>query len=501
MPRIYFDTNVFSNLRINTQPKFQLLNKLLNERSDRVSIYFSVGHIRDKRKDLSEYKFLDFTFMESLTGDNYLAYDPIEKKPGFYLATPKMVYDDDHPEEEYSSIHNFFEPSEDDDEFIGPLKAFFNKTFGGIPMDIDTSIFDNLPEEQKKLISNFLPMKEDATMLDMMKSMLGFTEELHADGPLYKDLRTMIDQGMNNGTVTLNDELDFNEALKDTVLKQTFFDYVKSTIYHKDKDNIPVYDFFQLAYNTLDMLGISKDKITKKNTLGNLQNDGMHAYFAGYCDYFVTDDKTITSKTKAMHNLMGISMTVLSVDEFNEVLPNLISDERDDWEMLKNKLMWDFQNSPRKDPETFGEAVIKRLAENHRYLDYFDAVIEVTRPNELKMIVFKSISNRLSSPSFSECQKIIAAAVMCLGKDDKGKLFFDYHVPTDQIDQQRYWTLSKNFKIELDFQEELEGKFGLAFIFPNQVEETISKFVMLRNFIKRFLTKIKNIFQSDSTDK
>ena len=69
-------------------------------------------------------------------------------------------------------------------------------------------------------------MNEGATMLDMMKSMMGFTEELHTNGPLYKDLRTMIDQGMNNGSVTLNGEVGFNEALKDTALKQTFFDYV-----------------------------------------------------------------------------------------------------------------------------------------------------------------------------------------------------------------------------------------------------------------------------------
>lgn len=418
MARMYFDTNVFSNLRANTLPQFQLLNKLLDERKGRLSIYFSVAHIRDKRKDHSEFKFLDFDFMESLTGDNYLAYDPIVKKTGFYLATPKMVYDEDRPEEEYSAMLNFFEPSEEDDELMRSLKALFKNTIGNMRMGIDTNILHDLPEEQKKLVSNFLPMNEGATMLDMMKSMIGFTETLHNDGPLYKDLRSMIDQGMNNGAVTLNGEVDFNEALKDTVIKQTFFDYVKSTICHKDKDNIPYYDFFQLAYNTLDMLGISKDKITKKNTLGNLQNDGMHAFFAGYCDYFVTDDKTITSKTRAMNNMMGVSTVVLSVDDFNELLPNLISEKRDDWEMLKKKLMWDIQNSKRKDPEEFGDSCIIRLVESHRYFDFFDAVIEVTSPEERKMIAFKSICNQLSAPSYSECQKIVAAAILCIGKDD-----------------------------------------------------------------------------------
>lgn len=55
MPRIYFGTNVFSNLRVNAKPKYQLLNKLIEERKDRLSLYFSIAHIRDKRKDQSGY--------------------------------------------------------------------------------------------------------------------------------------------------------------------------------------------------------------------------------------------------------------------------------------------------------------------------------------------------------------------------------------------------------------------------------------------------------------
>lgn len=498
MPRIYFDTNVFSNLRVNAKPKYQLLNKLIEERKGRLSLYFSIAHIRDKRKDQSGYKFLDFDFMETLTGDNYLSYDPIEKRTGLYLATPKMVYDEDRPEEEYSSIIDFFEPSEGDDELIRPLKTLFQTTLGSIPMGIDNNMFESLPEEQKKLVSSFLPMKEGATLLDMMKSMMGFTEELHTDGRLYKDLRTMVDQGLNNGLVTLNGETDFNEALKDTALKETFFDYVKSTIYHKDKDNIPYYDFYQLAYSTLDILGISKDKISKKNTLGNLQNDGMHAYFARYCDYFVTDDKTITSKTRAMNNLMDISMSVLSVDEFNDLLPDLISEKRDDWEILKNKLLWDLKNSPRKNAENFEKSTIHRLSQNHRYLDFFDAVIEVITTEERKMIAFKGISNPQSSPGLSECQKIIAAALLSIGKDDDEKLFFNYHESEAKIDKARRWTLSKDFIIELDFQPELNGKYGLAFVFPNQLKKNVGKFARLIAFFRKILTKIKESFKSIS---
>lgn len=467
MPRIYFDTNVFSNLRINGLEKYQTLNRLIDERKGRLSIYFSIGHIRDKRKDQSDFKFLDFEFMQSLTGDNYLAYDPIKKRPNFYLATPKMAFDDDHPEDEYISIKNAFEPTDDDDQLTTLFKSVAKGMFSALPLGIDNTMFENIPEDQKKLVSSFLPLESGGTFMDLMDNMMQFTEELHKDSQLYKDLRTMVDKGMNNGSVTLNGELDFNEALKDTAIKKTFFDFIKDTIYHQDKDRIPYYDFFQLAYNMLDVLGISKDKITKKNSLGNLQNDGFHSYFAGYCDYFITDDKTITSKAKAMYNLFGVRTKVLSVDEFIDELPKLISKELDDWDYLKNKFVWDFKNGERKDPETTDGVTVSRLAQNHRYLDFFDSVVEAVSDDFRKIIVFKGESHSLSDPSYSECQKIIHNILTALGNDDELKLEFDYHKRNNDINSvlSRRWKLSEQLSVELNFHAEINGKYGLAFIF------------------------------------
>ncbi|MBB5645910.1 hypothetical protein [Pedobacter cryoconitis] len=482
MSRIYFDTNVFSNLRINSLPQYQTLNQLIVERKDRLSVYFSIGHIRDKRKDQSDYKFLDFEFMEFLTGDNYLAYDPIERRPGFYLATPKMAFDDDSPDNEYTSAMNIFEPSEDDDQMNASFKSMLRSIFENLPIGIDNSIFENLPQEQKKLVSSFLPLEEGASFLDLMNNMIQFTEELHKDSNLYKDLRTMVDKGMNNGQITLNGDIDFNEALKDTAIQKTFFDFIKDTIYYKDKDKIPYYDFFQLAYNMLDVLGISKDKITKKNTLGNLQNDGYHSYFAGYCDYFITDDKTITSKAKALYNLLGIKTQVLSVDEFNEVLPELLSDKRDDWDSLLNKLAWDFKNAERKEPIIVDGVITSRLGRNHRYLDFCDSVIEISSKDCRKLIAFKGDAHSLSDPSYSECKKIIHCALLILGNDDELKLEFDYQKfnSDTNVPLSRQWKISEQFSIELNFHPEINGKYGLAFIFPRIENKPIGRWRKLQ---------------------
>ncbi|HEY9196150.1 MAG TPA: hypothetical protein VIM77_07785, partial [Mucilaginibacter sp.] len=122
MPRIYLDTNVFSNLKNDKDSRFHELNDLLKIYKKKLSFYFSVAHIADKRKDKTDFKFEDFKFMETLVGDNYIAYDPIERITSLYLATPLMVFEDNEGDE-LEILKDFFEPKESDNPIIRTLKT------------------------------------------------------------------------------------------------------------------------------------------------------------------------------------------------------------------------------------------------------------------------------------------------------------------------------------------------------------------------------------------
>jgi len=74
MTRIYFDSNVYSNLRRNEKQEYQLLNHLINRYRHSLTFFFSDAHVRDKKRDTSSIKYQDFDFIESLTKDNYLSY-------------------------------------------------------------------------------------------------------------------------------------------------------------------------------------------------------------------------------------------------------------------------------------------------------------------------------------------------------------------------------------------------------------------------------------------
>lgn len=64
-------------------------------------------------------------------------------------------------------------------------------------------------------------------------------------------------------------------------------------------------------FELLDSLGYWKDKETSKSNYARLW-DSQHAFFASYCDYFLTDDKKTKKKSQVVYRLCGIKTKVIS---------------------------------------------------------------------------------------------------------------------------------------------------------------------------------------------
>jgi hypothetical protein len=262
MTRIYFDTNIFSNLESNTGEVFQQLNQALKLYKQNLSLIFSPAHIRDKRK-ADERKIEYFKFIEELVGDNHISYHAVNKNTSMYLATPTMVYNDDDPASELPcDLLN--------SDVWNPIKDIYKN----IPLPFDTNKFDEFPEENRAMFARMFPLsKENPTMYDLMERQLHFVQEMKEDSKLYKELRTYIFDNFNKGEYTTQDkEIDFNEAFKDGHFQKTFVEHVKSSIYTKHEGRILFYDYFLHAYSSLDMLGISKDDLKANNGYNNINN-------------------------------------------------------------------------------------------------------------------------------------------------------------------------------------------------------------------------------------
>lgn len=469
MPRIYFDTNIYSNLKANRQPVYQELNRLLAIYGSRLSFYFSCAHIRDKRKDHTDHKFDDFDFMENYTSDNYLAYDPLAKMPGFYLATPRMVFDDDDPAE-LDLLKNFFDVGPDDSPEITMMKGMIKALYGNIPVPQPGPELDQLPPDQRKLYEALFPTdRSNMSLFNVVENMSNYTRDLFMNSELYKQLRTTLDGTMNNGKATLNGEVNFNEAFKDTQLKKTFIDFIRDNMHHPNKDEIPFYDFYPVAYQMLDSLGVDKDKISAKNSLVNIQNDALHSYFAHYCDIFVTEDYGTIKKTKALYELLEIGSQVVTPAEFNALLPELLMELPDDRAWFFQKLLYDLQNSERREAVEVDGLTCQRLDKNHRYLDHFDVIIEVFGPTHRQIILCKGNVHLLSDASFSEQAKIIEAAFAVFGKDidNHGSFVYQDIQQRERTLQPRKWVID-GATIELKY-ESLIKKFALVINLPDPV--------------------------------
>jgi hypothetical protein len=454
MLRIYLDTNVFSNLKSNKTELYQELNELIVQYKSNISFYFSQAHIRDKRNDTSDKKFEDFDFMESLVEDNYIAYDPIEKHSSSYLTTPGQVHKDDKDDSVKTILNDFWESDEHDTFEIILLKDALRKMMEMIQVPISIPDFEQLPEEQRGLMEKMLPInKESANLLDWMDQLGNFNEEMFKDNQTYRSLRKMIDEGLNNGKYTTNEGTDFNEAFKDSLFKKTFEDFVKDSLHHKDKTQIPFYDFYLQSYNTLDMLGISKDKVNRGNGFGNMFNDSLHSYFAHYCDVLVSSDKGLRIKSQALYNLYNIDTKILTVEEFIDELKNFGKPTEDNMKDFFDKFTSDYENSERINFTKTNTGYHYTLAINNRYLNAFDEILELIHDEKRYIFLLKKKTHLLSSFNYREEGMVVNKALQIFGEDTFKIGEFNFKKEVKEIENNkwkgRYWNFgSINMSLE-----------------------------------------------------
>lgn len=64
-------------------------------------------------------------------------------------------------------------------------------------------------------------------------------------------------------------------------------------------------------FELLDLLGYWTDKYNDKSNYARMW-DSNHAYFASFCDFFISDDKRTRNKTKVVYGIYGIDTVIVS---------------------------------------------------------------------------------------------------------------------------------------------------------------------------------------------
>ncbi len=314
MKRIYLDWGVISNLK---KPEFAEVRDFLLSHKRELFVVYSPAHFEDAmRSDGDDRLSKDIEMLESLVGDHLLCYGKGVTRP--YRATPSLYYRDQKGRDldvipDISELMNSISQSL-------PETASVLKSFLDLPLQIPESV---LSQEIFRVM--FPELQESVTLNDVFRHSVCFVNKMSGDRDAYKSFRSAahsvgfkLDPNAGNWK---SDEVvpNISRKIKALGINKTFKEFVLSGFGSNGKvDN---FKFFIAAYSMMDMIGYKSDKLPKPtNAMNSVSTDAQHAYYAAFCDYFITQDACLTSKSLALYSALRIPTKVISLKDVIAIL-------------------------------------------------------------------------------------------------------------------------------------------------------------------------------------
>lgn len=310
MKRIYLDWGIISNLKKNEYA--DLLGFFLSHK-DRLLFVYSQAHLDDLMRSDGDPRLLDdLNTLTCLVDDHLLSFDKTGVKPN--PATPSHYYDDRREEPpvklaEYGNLLSSLDSSFPGGHKIGSkLKAILQSLSFPIPQ----------VARSNSLWGNLLPdLPANPSVLDIIQSAGLFVDKMQDEENYYKNYRAQIHKSGfklddNAGNWTDKDAIqNISDFLESKGIKMSFMELVKMPF--GKKRSVSEYECFISAYTMLDLLGYRSDKLSKpRSTINSILSDAQHAYLASFCDCFITEDRRLASKAKALYHEFGIDTCVLA---------------------------------------------------------------------------------------------------------------------------------------------------------------------------------------------
>ena len=306
---IYFDTMVISRLR-NGSKYIDINNYIINNR-DINTFFYSKAHIFDLMNDKTNEKYLDLEYIEKYFGNNYLL-KSFNQPTKIYQIQPLEAYkeeimDDNDP---LNNLDNIF-----DESILKPYNALLD-----FPIDIPNKYkidfnSEDLPYFFKIYLNNLF---KSTSLRELINVQNEFQKNMNENKEIYRYIRKVT---KNNQNIVLIDNYKNYNLFEDKIfinndIKMTFIEYIDSCItINLDNEEEKYYHRFCTGYNILNSIGIDSEK-NKKSNFKNTFNDGLHAFYASYCELFVTSDLGIIEKSQIMYKLFNIKTKVINPECF-----------------------------------------------------------------------------------------------------------------------------------------------------------------------------------------
>lgn len=360
MVKIYFDKQIFSYLFKKEEDKYTALLEKIYANTENFLFFYSDAHLQDLCKDKTECKYKELEFMKSVVGNNCLSYDPIKKRPMVYTVEPINAFD------KYKDVDNFDLFANIDSESLTDEQRSILRNIEDI---VDKSLRGELTDG---FLRTRIPLTEngETDIKSAIESARLLQKTFAEDSKFYRRIRkTVVDNYNEEKLVSTNGDLSFNESMRNSAIGMSFIEYVNGLIIQSGMTNFGDAEFYTIAYGSLDLFGISKDK---KVVYRNMVTDAKHSYFASLCDCFVCLDKGCVEKTKLLYKLFNFSTKVYDIDEFIEELDKSIQLANRCVYCNFNDIMNDYRNGAILHHEEQDGIIADDVQVSKPYFGYFD---------------------------------------------------------------------------------------------------------------------------------
>ena len=315
--RIYLDWGVINKMRCaseNDEIFWPLRNYLLETNGFHV-IPCSGAHLSDlASSDSDEYRDeidKDLEFLEQLTDGLSFEFNQTGNVERWFNQPVKSWYEDVVAGDKIffknvDYLNNFGL----DMPFSGLISVMMN-SLKMVPSGISSEQLDTIRNQDFSKLSSFFQRSAGGSLHDLLGDTVNMMQSFNNDDGSYKGVRREFrDKYSLHHSYNEENVIRDMEAKLKMLSEDLSFDKVLKGMMG-NTDNPDHFKQFTIHYLMLDFFGYKTDGKFK-----NMVQDATHAFNAGFCDMYVSDDANARAKTKAVYNHLSIRTEVVSPQVF-----------------------------------------------------------------------------------------------------------------------------------------------------------------------------------------
>lgn len=416
---VYLDWNVISQIKAGYHEQLKYIIKQHN----RIITPFSTSHISDLfasyTNDSEQLKIIeeDLNYISFLTKDYCLFNDGQEIK--LYEDDPKRLFDQRIAEKDLFKNFNLdtiFEVSKNDQT----LTEFSNSLVNLIKsIPLDKPFIDALSNpESSEILNNMFPgLRDNPTMEGFFNSMGKMLANLN-EGEGYKDLREIIQSGLQIKRDQFFNADDPYEKIDKAYEKFGINDL--SPYQPMDKSGPKWFNEITNEYLMLDMHGYQEDRVKvgkgRKETFSNTTEDSFHAAFASMCNFYIINDKRSFNKTNQVYKKLELNTLVFKPQEFVEYYELYLKSRP---YTIDLKIPFKYLEFDNYSEQTSGDNTLRTYHLPHFLFDFFNKMtVLLNREKKMELIVLGQFkpSNKTYTFHF-EVINLYPRLIEALGED------------------------------------------------------------------------------------